>query len=497
MPSPHAATPERVEPILNPLAWAQVRLNGGPKRILMMCGVYAAAFTFLNVFIYRSLAPDVSLTSFAAGSLGFTVSIGCILLVIVGAGFINRAILRDFNTDMITSHRATAMSGYQVIIGYLTGPTMAIFAFTGVNLVASAVLAQLAGYPFYAPAIVFLCIMPFAFMIWTFAVLAGLCYRGKVSVAAISSPLVLVITVPPLAQLLTALPGLGLLLNYRMLSSITATTATGAIVVDTLPIVVGIGFQVILGLIFFAAAARKFQRDDVSAFNMPLAYVLVGAAALLSALGIDRFPDLKLIFSPWQVFSDTNKLIATLVALLLVTLLPVAQSAFESAAWAKRKARDQHFTVKRPRPYWEAAFTATLVALGVMTLVAMDTGRAAFSVRGDMSRVQTAAYFIATFFCTLLAASGLLRFCYTYIKNGMWILFIFIIVAWVFPILGDMLLEVTHERTTNEKSLLFVISPIGFWIQLLTRGVAPFFWGAISQLGLAIAAQVLALKSRY
>ncbi len=54
--------------ISNPLGWAQMKLTGGVKRILLICAIYAGALLLFNILIYRGIPEEVSLSTFASGS---------------------------------------------------------------------------------------------------------------------------------------------------------------------------------------------------------------------------------------------------------------------------------------------------------------------------------------------------------------------------------------------------------------------------------------------
>lgn len=53
--------------------------------------------------------------------------------------------MRDFTTDMITSHRLSAMSGYTAVFGYVTGPITQILSMSAVIWVAMHVFLSLSG----------------------------------------------------------------------------------------------------------------------------------------------------------------------------------------------------------------------------------------------------------------------------------------------------------------------------------------------------------------
>ena len=131
--------------ISNPLGWAQVKLLGGMKRVLLICAIYTGALLLINILIYRSMSEDVSLSAFAGGSLIVTIFIEAGLLLLVGINAIRKAVQRDFTSEMITSHRTTAMTGHTAAFGYLTGAPLTVLCLTVVNWIACTILAGLAG----------------------------------------------------------------------------------------------------------------------------------------------------------------------------------------------------------------------------------------------------------------------------------------------------------------------------------------------------------------
>lgn len=485
-----------IDSAFNPIGWVQFRLNGGMKRLIPLVCIYAGAMAFFNVLFFRGSGEYLTLSRFAAGSLTLTIVISAILIILVGAGAINKTILRDFSSDMITSHRSTAMSGRMAVVGYLTGPTATIFGLTVVNWFACTVLAQLAGLSWYAPSFLFVALACLALVAWTGSVLAGLSYRGKLSFAALLMPLSFLAFIPPLAEFLTAHPGLALLLNYNVIYNM-SSAATSSISPDAAKsIVISMLFQVVLALTFFIAASRRYLRDDVPAFTQPLAFALVALCTLACAIGL-TLPNSVTIRIQSKMADVSTQVLATIISLALVALLPVANAARSAVQWSKRRKNDTAFTAPRPRGTWETAVAATIVVFGILAVVnqtsmvdALDTG--------NVPLKQAMGYLVASFLLALLTFGGALRFSYAYVQSAAWVLLILLIATWALPLVGDLTLEYANERQANApKSIMFSSSPLGMWILLMKNMPGPLVPGIIVQAVIAAAAQIVSRRAKY
>jgi hypothetical protein len=494
-----------VESSLNPIGWVQFRLNGGIRRLIPLMGIYAGAMLFFNVIFFRASEERVTITSFANGSLSVTIVISAILLILVASGAINKAILRDFTSDMITSHRTSAMSGRMAVLGYLTGPTSSILGLTLVNWFACSVLAQIGGYPWFGPSFVFVALLCFALVMWSGSVLAGLSYRGKLSFAAMLMPLSFVAFIPPLARMLQAHPGFALLLNYGVIFDLTSSAANGVTSDAMKSVIISMLFQVMLTLTFFIASSRRYLRDDVTAFTPALAFALVALCTLACAVGLDldksqtqtqtqlitaRQMGLFVVEKPVQVFS-------TVISLALLAVLPVANAAWSGATWSRRKKKDAAFAMPKPRGTWETAIAATIVVFGILTLVSQPSLAMALD-NGVTPIKESMGYLVASLLLMLITFGGVLRFCYAYMQNAVWIMGIFLILTWALPLVGDLMMEYANERPPDApKSLLFSSSPLGIWILQFRNMKGPIVGGLVVQAVMAVAAQILARRAKY
>src|ERR1044071_7375369 len=160
--------------ILNPIGWANLRLLGGWKRTAILCGVYFGASWVIMLLFYQAVRRETTLTTFAGGALVFFIFIQASILFFGGANAVKRAIQRDFTSDMINSHRLTAMSGPTAILGYLTGPTVHVVALVVTTWLTCTILAVMASTSPMGPTTIMVITASDAVLFWTLTALAAL-----------------------------------------------------------------------------------------------------------------------------------------------------------------------------------------------------------------------------------------------------------------------------------------------------------------------------------
>lgn len=490
--------------ISNPLGWGQMKLLGGWKRILLICAIYAGALLLFNILIYRSIPERIALSTFANGSLIVTVFTEVCLLLLVGVIAIRKSVQRDFTSEMITSHRTTAMTGHTAVFGYLTGATLTVLCLTAINWIACTVLARLAGDPIAAASIIFVILGCLAVLVWTFTLLVALSTSGKTSIGGwIITGAIVLGQIPTTAYLMH--PGLSLILGLTTVTNLSTAATTGT--VDK-SIFATMFAQLLLAAIFYLASARKFQRDDVPAFNPPLAYTLLAICVLTSAAALRFWSSanaspfgLPILTGPSSGMLPQQGVV-TLVGLALVAMLPIANAARNSAVWCKRKAKDPDFTGNKPRPFIEAPIIATLIVFVILVLIVGTKAKQIPALNSEHPRdiLKTVGYVILAFLLTSFAFAGFLRFSLgTSSTRAIWILFVFVVFVWAMPPLIDTALSMLYERGGDDPvSWLFGCSPISTWVLLLVgRPEGPVIPGLLAQAGLAAGALLLARKAKY
>jgi hypothetical protein len=481
--------------VANPIGWVQVRLLGGWKRLVGFIAGYAGIVFLLHIFAFRAAGFNAaSVPQFADVALNIMTFAEAAILLIGGTAAIKKAIHRDFTTDIIGSHRMTMMTGHAAVMGYLTGSTAQVLLITLVNWVictALALLAGASGSPL-GPSGLLVSLICLAALFWTFAVLAGLSTKGAFSVIGVVVAVSLVLRLPVLEML----PGLALLFRSGttgMTWSVNATSYVGVLTV------VSMAAQLAFALIFFAAASRKFSRDDVIAFTPALAYVLLALCTLLSAVGLAYWEPVTPSPRFFSLVSSGSivELVVTLPALALVACLVVAVSAKNSARWARRKALDPGYAAPKPRLFLEAPVAATFLVFAILVVVLAQRADLFRDIlQGERAAFRLASIVVA-FLLALSTLAGLLRVVYAYSEKGTWVLILYLVAIWIVPLLVDLAIRINMEESWGESStLLMGFSPIGTWWIASGQSDATPVPGLVFQGILAVGSLLLVRRAR-
>lgn len=472
--------------LANPLGWAQIRLLGGWRRICFTTGIYAGALLLFNVFIFRMLGGNVTVSEYADKALIVMTFIELATIIFLGAGAIKKAVHRDFTSDMISSHRQTDIGGHSAVIGYLVGATAQVLSLTVVNWLTCTILAALTGTlgtSIAAPTLILGVFGCLALFCWTLAILIGLSTRGGSSVAA----LVALVIVLANFRVISVLPGAALLIGYTTIRNLSAAVSGG---IQDVSIIVTMMAQCAFAITFFVAAARKFARDDVQAFSPLLAFVLLAEWTLICAVALAHWPAPGLF---GVIVAGGVQSIATIVAMTVIAFLPLASAARASAIWHKRRAHDPEFTKRRPLTSYVAPLIAWLLIAGITTAVfATPVARGTISLPGRLEfHPENLLYIAGTILLALLGISGLLRFTYAKTPKALFALIVFLVLFWAVPPLADVALAVAEDRLgTDPVSPFFGCSPIGTWILMMAPDIEGPIWIGIGFQGLVAAAAI-------
>ncbi len=482
------------EPIIaNPIGWLQVRLLGGWRKVFQITGVAAAAVFCFHILIYRMIRADTPLDSFCMSAFRVMAVVQGLILLVGGPGAIRKALLRDYTTDMISSHRQTGLSGGSAVLGYMTGATMQVIILALLCWLTCTVLAVFAG-PLVsnlASTVILVWLLISATMYWALSVLLGLGTQGKTNAAG----LVIVIAMVSFSGALAALPGLNLLVGAPIREVTRASSSTVVVPAAAVSLMA----QLMFAVIFFLAAARKYTRDDVPAFNPVLAFILLALCALLGAVGLEGFAASSGGAFGSGVFSPEVQLIATLVALLLAAFLPVGVAARLSASYGRRRSREPAATLPKPRPFIESAPAATLLVFVILAAVLLrGSGPLSVPAMTASESLTTLGLAALPFLFSLLCVAGLLRFAYVYTSKASWLIFFYIVLFWVIPPLADLGFEVVlGDAAQPTHTWLLACSPVGSWIVMINQVEAPLLPGLIFQGILAAAGLFLASRARH
>lgn len=484
------------ELVHDPIGWAQVRLSGGWKRLATATGGYALVSLVVHVLVYRLIREEVTLPRFADAALNVNLMISAAFIFFVGTGAIKKAIQRDFTSEMIMSHRRTSMSGATACMGYLTGPLAQAMMVTFVNWLICTILARMGSTPLGQSPVgtigLFAIMLVMGLNWWTFALLVGLCTRGKVSVA----PLIVCVFIATNAKFIYIVPGLAMLFGSSIATDLLEQSSLATI---AWWLMFSVFAQLGFALIFFVASARKYHHDDLAAFDPLLAMALAALSGLVGGVGLRFWQPRTTFLLPSELFNEpSNWMFLTTLLLTLVLIVPVASAAFHHAVWSRRKALDPLFREKCPLNYWAGALLACILGFGVLTVVAGRDWSRLFepndwpAVKEKYGAVLTAA------FLTLLTLGGVLRFVHAASPKAIWAIVLFVVATWAIPPFADASLDAIRELDIDRpRSILFSSSPVGTWLWAFKKFDAPVWSGLIVQGVLALGAMVLARRVQY
>ena len=339
----------------------QYQLLGGHSRMALFCVIYLLVVTG-GVFGFRRLFLDEPLVTVSRWMLNGLIGIQAFVIVLGGCNAVHRAMLRDYESKMIESHRLTPMSNISVVLGYLFGSTVQILVLFIANLAVGAVLTALAGYPISAWINGNLLMLTGAVTLWTIVVLSGLQLRKP------GSPVGVLIAVAAFGNVgIMALPAAGLLLcAYPLVVGIQLVTGSAAIP----PVGVWIigSLNVLMTVFWLSAAAAKYRRPDLPALNgfrglILLAFwVVLGTAGIVvsstSGVAAMRFPN--------NTFVILIQWVATMI-LSLVVAFPMIAGAVECQMLIQRGALSRDWSDRVSPTTW-ALIGAGLICGGMSVI---------------------------------------------------------------------------------------------------------------------------------
>lgn len=371
---PHAAadTMPISSPVadFNPLAWGQFQLRGGWKSFWSTTIGY-------SVVVGAGLLLVVRLSDGAPGSLfglktAFT-GLQAGLLVLFVATRVSTAIRQDHTSRMIESHRLMPMSPAQAVMGYLIGPSAQPLSICAANVLLGVGLCAAVGSPviiWLTVNVVLLLFGMFGTVLSAFGAFSG--RPGGAAVGWIGSLVGLV----NFFTIGSILPAVNVLATPLLGTSIFNMSVAGRDAVATYaPSTV---FQLLIAGVCFAAACRRYRRDDRPGLGWDLGLALLAAWVATSAFGIGHWNLFEPSVMRGRSVDAASQFLGSTFSAMLLALVPLAGSAWLSADWDKRRAAGDPAPGRRPpAPPVVAVAAAAIVLLLVLVapVPASPTGR--------------------------------------------------------------------------------------------------------------------------
>ncbi len=117
----------------NAISWAQFRLRGGFKNLLLTSIAYTlVAVFFIELFYQLADRPGEKMQLLEVASL-IDLIFQCAFLLILCGNIVAGSLRRDITNHLIESHRLMPLSPVQAIVGYLAGTTVQILTLCAIN----------------------------------------------------------------------------------------------------------------------------------------------------------------------------------------------------------------------------------------------------------------------------------------------------------------------------------------------------------------------------
>lgn len=485
---------------INPIGWAHAELQGGLRRsALIGVGYLVVVFIFIGM-AQRSAGVGVTLSAstFATTVLSVLMGLQSVLLLLFVSSNVRKAVQKDFTSGMMESHRLCPVSGWTAVLGYLTGPSVHVAGVTLANLVLVFFLAVSSDLGFQAVAAwcfgLVLSVVAAA-LLGVLSLLLALCTRASMGAVGLLTFLLIFGG----AQLAFVVPGLGVAAGFLPIASTIKSAGRGGIRID-LNVIFSACWQIALGLIAAAAAARRYPRDDQPAFTWRLGMIAVFLAAQAGCIGIVMWlKDYQARWGGWMTDDLGTNWIPTLGMLLLTCILPVAAAAKARIRCLQVRAIDPGGGPHRAMPM------ILVCAIGAITV-----GVVAGQVLGPVVELHPRWWHIAghqdppdsiracaqfggltaiTVLLAVLPLGGVLQVLYGYRERVVWFALAWLMLTWAGPPFLDMVrYAFADEPHTPEMTWLMTCSPLGWWAYMW-HGPANFVeaWiGAVVQLGLVL-----------
>ncbi len=466
-----------------PMWRVHYQLLGGHRRVLTIAAVcmivlVAGAFGFLQVMYGQTL------TTVGGGLLSALAVIQIAVVVLGGCNAVHRAMLRDYDTKMIESHRLTPMSNVTVALGYLFGSTLQILVVFLVILTFGMGLTFLSGYPVVDWIYGNVFLLNGGVTLWAIVVLSGLHLRKPISPASI---LVAVAVMGNLSVL--ALPALGLLLcAYPVVIGFHVMTG-GAGIAPAAIVILG-AINLLMTVFWISAAAAKYRRPDLPALNAFRGLLLLAFWVVLGAGGIALVQYVPAVAMPFGRGRDVilAQWIATMI-LALVIALPAIAGAVECRMLGKRGSTPRGWSDRVPAVI--TALIAAALICGGMAGIGAPQWR---TMVGERTAVDLWLYTTPACFLAMLTARAVFLAAYPMWKRPRTLGTILLFVIWAAPPLIDLVqAQATQDSYSHPVySSLMGYSPAGTIVAVWSDVDVSVWPGLLAQALMAVALSVIA-----
>lgn len=486
---------------MNPLLWLHYRLIG-PLNALAFVGVFALLVIGGSGMSYRMTSQN-EVGQVSSIWLGIITGGQAVFLLLMMPAAVRRAVLRDFQTGMIESHRLSPLSGFTLISGYLMGAPIQVWLLYGASLFFGTIFSAHYGYTLgvtsTVPAWYFLqlCMLLLSFMITALTLLIALGTSGKANILGLLS----VVCIFGGWMVVAVVPGLALVLGIMSADSLYHSITKSQILNPSSILLAG-GFQLMFGLIFFFAATRKVRVPERAMFSVFLGTILALLCGGALVAGFSQLDASSWIVREWDIMTEVQ-IAASAAVLLLVAYIPLISAAVDASFQDRTLAFGQRIDTSQRR--FLSFMPVVLALISLLCVIGMyESGAIGGRDEGYTSSGHSAHAFRLLVFAAFLFSYWMdYQLLYAFAARGrkpLLIVVLSMLLLKIGPFLLDvpvfMMMEDSRSNMKFSDGFFTQISPIGTLSLLMAEGGRPYF-GLSVQLGLAVLATVIGLRSRH
>jgi hypothetical protein len=310
---------------VNPLIWAHYKLTGGRRSHVLTVVIYAGLIAVAVGLSYQAVKPT-EYRWVTSVWLGLVTGAQALLAFLLVPMAIRRAVMRDFQSGMIESHRLAPMGNGRIVLGYLAGPPLQAAWLLIVGLAAGTCLVTalsvggswrdpIAWWAFHGYLLVV------TLLVAALVLLTALATGGKANFLAIA--FVAGIFGGWLAVVFV--PGLALLSGVTLVAALPEPVVRGATFLapdEAAAVLAGILGQLALAVLFIKAACRKVRAPHRPIFDLPLGLVLLVVWAGALIVGVALPGAFEWLYEDWGDIASAQ-LVASTAAFMVVALFPL------------------------------------------------------------------------------------------------------------------------------------------------------------------------------
>ncbi|HEY1683506.1 MAG TPA: hypothetical protein VGG19_01970 [Tepidisphaeraceae bacterium] len=281
--------------LFNSVAYAQFRLHGGVRGILVAAGAYFAALALGVGIVYSSTETRYRIDTFSELADGL-IALQVLMYLFVGMQSMSTAVEGDKSSNMIESHRMTPISAGNAVLGYLGGGPCQAYAFFMVNCLLGVLLYVLEPRirMTLSEAVLINCVL-FVFGMFLFSLIICWGLAGR-KVARYVIGIIILAWISG-GQVFTYVPGMSFLVSPVLWVERWMQPPDWVFAM-------AMGAQVAVGAILLIAGARKYRYPNLPAFTATLGLIFIAIMTMVSGLAIHVWQNMSRYSYGWGTSVD-------------------------------------------------------------------------------------------------------------------------------------------------------------------------------------------------